>query len=136
MRKSNALGAISINEMYAEIKRRSRQLVKLHKRRKTLVKQLRATEAAISRLGGEERAAALQAAGGSGRRFKNKLTLADAIAKVLRKDKPTRVADILSGVQKIGYRSASKTFRTIIFQTLAKDNRFKQAGRGLYMLRS
>jgi hypothetical protein len=135
MRKSNTLSAISLNEMYAEIKRRSRQLVKLHKRRKTLARQLKVTDQAITRLGGEERAASLRAAGGAGSRFKNKITLADAIAKVLRKDKPTRVADILTGVQKIGYRSASKTFRTIIFQTLAKDKRFKQAGRGLYILR-
>ncbi|MFH0907669.1 MAG: hypothetical protein V1929_02770 [bacterium] len=136
MRKNNDLGSISIPEMYAEIKRRNRQLVKLHKRRKSLVKQLKATEEAISCVGGEERAVSVPAAGGSGRRFKNKLTLADAIFQVLHKDKPTRVADIMGGVQKVGYRSASKTFRTIIFQTLAKDKRFKQAGRGLYILRS
>jgi len=135
MRKSKTLSAISLNDMYAEIKRRSRQLAKLHRRRKTLSRQLKVTDAAISRLGGEAQAASLRAAGSNGSRFKNKLTLADAIFKVLRKDKPTRVADILSGVQKIGYRSASKTFRTIIFQTLAKDKRFKQAGRGLYILR-
>ena len=135
MRKNNTLSAVSLDAMYAEIKRRSRQLTKLHKRRKTLVKQLKVTDLAISRLGGEEQSAIARAAKGAGVRFKNKITLADAIFKVLRKDKPTRVADIVSGVKKIGYRSASKTFRTIIFQTLAKDNRFKQAGRGLYLLR-
>ena len=135
MTRKDPLGSITIHQMFAEIKRRSRKLLKLYKQRKGLVKQLKLTDLAISRLGGADRAAGRRANVSAGRRYKNKLTLAEAINKVLRKDKPTRVADIVSGVQAIGYKSASKTFRTIIFQTLAKDKRFKQAGRGLYVLR-
>jgi hypothetical protein len=133
MRKNESLSGASIGDMMAEIHRRNRVLARLNRKRRTLAVQLRQTDAEIARLGGEK--LTLRGLAPGRKRFKNKITLADAIVKVLNKEKPIRVAEIMAGVQRIGYRSASKTFRTIIFQTLAKDRRIKQAGRGLYMLR-
>jgi septal ring factor EnvC (AmiA/AmiB activator) len=119
--------------MMAEIRRRNRTLGRLQRRRRALMNQLKKIDTEISRLGGNT--AAIRGLAEGRKRFKNKITLADAIAKVLNKEKPIRVSEIMAGVERIGYRSASKTFRTIIFQTLAKDKRVKQAGRGLYMLK-
>ena len=133
MRRTETLSGVTINDMMAEIRRRNRAISRLHRRRKALAGQLKKIDAEIAQLGGAN--LALRGLGEGRKRFKNKLTLADAIAKVLNKEKPIRVADIMAGVERVGYRSASKTFRTIIFQTLAKDKRVKQAGRGLYMLK-
>ena len=43
---------------------------------------------------------------------------------------------IADAASKAGYKSVSKTFHTIIYQTLARDKRFKRAGRGQYVLKS
>ena len=134
MRRTDSLSGLTIGDMMAEIRRRNRTLARLHRKKKNLLVQLKRMESEIAKLGGAN--FGLRGLDEGRKRFKNKVTLADAIAKVLNKEKPIRVSDIMSGVERIGYRSASKTFRTIIFQTLAKDKRVKQAGRGLYMLKA
>lgn len=133
MQRSKSLSELSISDMMTEIKRRNRMILRLQRRRRALANQLKHTDAEIARMGGVTMS--VRGLEDGRKRYKNKVTLADAIVKVLSKDKPTRVADIMSGVQRMGYRSASKTFRTIIFQTLAKDKRVKKSGRGLYILR-
>jgi hypothetical protein len=76
-------------------------------------------------------ARAARAAGGSA----GKETLADVMAKVMSKTKKMRADEIIAAVNRAGYKSTSKTFRTIVYQTLGRDKRFRRAGRGLYLLR-
>ena len=72
---------------------------------------------------------------GIGKRPRNEMSLPDAMASVMSKDKAMSVSQIEAAVTKAGYRSTSSTFKTIIFQALAKDSRFKKASRGLYLLK-
>ena len=69
------------------------------------------------------------------RRAKNTVKLADAIVGVLSKDSTLSVPQIAAAVKAAGYTSKSKTFETIIYQTVARDKRIKRAGRGQYQLK-
>lgn len=132
--------SLSVAELLAELSRRQRKLPGLKRMAARLEKRLARVRAEIAALGGSGKpAAASHAAKASGkkprRRPRNKITLADAIVKALVKDKPKSVPQIAADVQKAGYRSSSKTFTTIIYQTVAKDGRVKKVGRGQYVLK-
>lgn len=131
---------LSVADLLAELNRRRRKLPRLKRLAARLEKKLAAAYAEIQSLGGAaNKAAAPKAAAKPARkprrRPRNKITLADAIVKVLAKDKPKSVPQIAADVQKAGYRSSSKTFTTIIYQTVAKDGRVKKVGRGQYVLK-
>src|SRR3712207_8218784 len=49
--------------------------------------------------------------------------------------KTMSVGEIVEAVERSGYRSNSANFRGIVNQTLIKDKRFQQAGRGQYQLK-
>ena len=66
------------------------------------------------------------------RRPRNKLTLVQALQKTL-KNKTMSVTEISGAVQRGGYKTTSKTFRTIVNQTLIKNpSAFKKVARGQY----
>lgn len=66
------------------------------------------------------------------RRPRNKLTLVQALQKTL-KNKTMSVTEISGAVQRGGYKTTSRTFRTIVNQTLIKNPRvFKKIARGQY----
>ena len=130
---SRILKNISVDEMFAEIKRRKRDITKLHRKRAALLDKIATIEAEINAKGGTIKNVKPGRAGG--KRPKNAASLPDTMAKVMRKDKAMSVAEIEAAVEKAGYKSTSVTFKTIIFQALAKDKRFKKASRGQYALR-
>lgn len=132
MKKS--LKGMSINEMLVEIKRRNRLINKLNRKRATLLAKVDEIESQIRENGGEIKRGGLYASG-MGKRPKNTQALPDAMASVMSKTEPMSVAQIEDAVTKSGYRSVSTTFKTIIFQALAKDKRFKKIARGQYSLR-
>lgn len=138
---------ISLEDLLAQLKKHQARLPKLQRKEKSLLKQLAAVQAEISALGsaiggvtvakrGRKPGRPAKAAGRRPRkRAKNKVKLADAIVAVLSKDKSMSVAEIAAAVKAGGYTSTSKTFPTIIFQTLGRDKRVKRAARGQYQLK-
>lgn len=128
------LRKLTIDEMLKEIKRRNQIISKLNRHRAQLLAKIADVEELIRASGGEIKNMAIRA-GGVGKRPRNEQSLPDAMASAMSKEKPMSVAQIEAAVTKAGYRSTSSTFKTIIFQALAKDDRFKKASRGLYLLK-
>ena len=137
---------MSIEELLAQLKKHQARLPKLQRQERKLLKQLAKVQADIAALGGAVgsiskssgvKARATRKAGRRpAKRAKNKIKLADAIVAVLKKDTSLSVPEISKAVQDNGYKSTSKTFQTIIYQTLARDKRVKRSGRGQYQLKA
>jgi hypothetical protein len=141
----------SIAEMLQVLRRSQSELARLERRRKKLAASLAKTDRAIALLEGTPAAPARRGrparpgrppatrkkrAVRAGRRPRNKMTLVQGLLKVLSKDKPQSVPEIVASLGKIGYKSSSKTFRTIIYQTLSRNKQlFRKASRGRYVLR-
>ncbi len=121
------LSRASITELQGEIRRRQRRLGSLERKRDKLASQLAEVEGEIRELGGQM--------GGEippgGKRPRNARNLADALADLLA-NQTLSVTSAAEEVQKAGYRTTSPNFRTIVNQTLLKDERFKRVGRGQY----
>lgn len=127
-----SLSGISSTSLQAELQRREKKHSRLYKRHASLLRQLQAIEAKIAAAGGSVGGGGAAAVGGGRRRAKNATNLVDALAKVL-KNKTMGVTEVAGAVQKAGYRTTSKTFRTIVNQALIKHkDRFKKVERGLY----
>lgn len=140
---------MSVEELLAQLKKHQSRLPKLQRKERKLQKQLAAVQAEIAVLGGAvaslpvakrgRKAKVVKAAKAAGRkpvkRAKNKVKLAEAILAVLSKDKSLSVPEIATAVKANGYTSKSKTFETIIYQTLGRDKRVKRASRGQYQLK-
>lgn len=125
-----SLSALSINAIHAELQRRQQRTAALHRQRARLMRKLSAVEAKIQSLGG---AVDGVGSGAPGRkRAKNATNLVEALVKVL-KGRTMGVTEVAAAVQRAGYRTTSKTFRTIVNQALIKHtNRFKKIERGQY----
>jgi cell division septum initiation protein DivIVA len=140
-----SLTKVSLQDLLAQLKKHQARLPKLQRKEKKLLKQLTAVQAEIAELGGAATTLPKSAkgsvkqrgrpAGKTSKRAKNKVKLADAIVAVLSKDKSVSVKEIISAVKAGGYVSTSKTFGTIVYQTLGRDKRVKRAGRGKYQLK-
>jgi len=141
-----SLSRISSSSLEAELERRKHKHGKLYKQHAKLVKRLSALEAEIAMVGGSVASAIGSSAvtggavtsgdtrGGRGRRRrpKNATNLVEALVKVL-KGRTMGVTEVSAAVQKAGYRTTSKTFRTIVNQALIKhSDRFKKIDRGQY----
>ena len=136
---------MSVEDLLAALKKHQARLPKLRRQETRLLKQLARVQQEIALLGGAagKAKAAVKAAGKAARkakaaprkRAKNALKLADAIVAVLSKDSSRGVPQIAEAVRANGYVSKSKTFDTIIYQTLARDKRVKRVGRGQYQLK-
>lgn len=124
-----SLSGISSGALQAELERRSKKHSALYRRHAALSRRLAALEAKIRAVGGTVGASE---SGGGRRRAKNATNLVEALVKVL-KGKTMGVTEVASAVQKAGYRTTSKTFRTIVNQALIKHrDRFKKVERGQY----
>jgi hypothetical protein len=123
-----AAAGFTIDQLERILQARRGEVRKLAKKRDRIARQLQVLDRHLSRLGGGP------AAIGTGR-GRNEQSLVEALESVLKSaSKPMQVADITSAVQQRGYRSSSANFRGIVNQTLIKEKRFGQAGRGLYQL--
>ncbi len=127
MPRRASTNGLSIEQLENILHNRRSELQKLQKQRNRLVRELDDVDSRIRLLGGR---------GGSGRRPRNEQSLIAMMEGVLKSaGKPLGVGDIAAAVQRKGYRSSSANFRAIVNQSLIKDKRFTQAGRGVYQLK-
>jgi hypothetical protein len=139
------LAGLTTAQLQDEINRRQSAVPVLMRQRDELTHALSAIELELKALGAPGGATMLAPRRGPGRppgsgvgrrggrrRARNAMSLVDALRKVLN-GRTLSVTDAVGEVQKIGYRSNSKTFRTIVNQALlANPSAFKKEGRGLY----
>jgi hypothetical protein len=140
-RRSGRLAKVTVMELQAELQRRRGQLASLLPARDTIADDLARVEAEVEALGGTldgtvgggpgRRARRGPRGGGGRRRPHNALTLVDALKKLLA-GRTMRVTEITPAVQKAGYRTASKTFPSIVRQSLVNSGKFKRVSRGQY----
>src|SRR5262249_50233905 len=112
---ARGLARLSVSELHAELRRRSKGVRRLERRRATLLRKLSGLESEIAAMGGSLN-------GGSSRggaRPRNEMTLTGALAKVL-SGKTMSVTDVAEAVQKAGYRTNSNNFRTQVNIALIK----------------
>lgn len=137
MRKAN-LARVSTAVLQREIERRRKELPKLIAERDAL-------NARIAELEGLDAPAppAKTAKGPTKRKRRAKrtpakrgrLSLNDALAQVLQGKKSLSVAEAAEEVLALGYKSRSKDFRRLVYQTLYHGDQFKKAGRGRFALK-
>ncbi len=132
-----ALSSISFATLQAEVARRTTKAGGMLRKRERLLAQLASVEAKLARAGidpAEAGTSTLRAGGGGGgvrKRPRNAMNLVDALKKLL-DGKTMSVTEAAEAVQRAGYKSSSKTFRTIVNQTLLKTNNFRKVARGQY----
>lgn len=122
------LAAVSTAELAKEMSRRQREMSRLQRKRERLASQLQMLDAELQAVGA---LSAMSAGGGTRVRPKNESSLADALVKVL-KNKTMGVSEAAEAVRAAGYQSNSANFRTVVNQTLIKDDRFENVSRGKY----
>jgi septal ring factor EnvC (AmiA/AmiB activator) len=127
-RHSNSNG-LSIPQLEKMLEDQRSKIGSLERKRTKFQRQLDSIDAQIATLGGSGRA--------RGARPRNKTTLNDMIASVLKKSAgPMKVGDIARNALDNGYSTSSSNFRVIVNQALIKDKRFTKAGaRGTYQLK-
>src|ERR1043165_9907450 len=82
-RRVGGLSALSFADLRREVVRRERRLPALMRRRHRILTKLAAVEEMIADLGADVGRAVVRAAGG-GKRHRNEMSLADALAKALK----------------------------------------------------
>lgn len=125
---------MSVADLQREIDRRRKQAGRLMRQRAALLRRLSALDAKIAAAGGGGRGTGPRATGGTdgrSRRFKNSMSLVEALTKALT-GKTMGVTEAAEAVKKAGYRTASPSFRTIVNQALLASGKFKRVERGLY----
>jgi hypothetical protein len=124
---------LNIADLRRILNERTRMLDRLQKRRQKAIRAVEAIDAEIGKIAGN---GGMPGRMGGGGRVRNDKSLPDYIEEYLSKNgKPARVGDITEGVQSLGYRSNSKTFKNIVNQMLIKERkRFHAVERGLYSL--
>jgi hypothetical protein len=136
MPRMTKLANVSLEALEKEIGRRSKLLPSLIAKRDELNRQI----AELETLGSRGRKARPGRASAKRvvrrrRRAKNKLSLADALAAVLKGKKAMGVAEATEAVLASGYKTTSAAFKSIVNQTLIKDKRFGSVSRGQYALK-
>lgn len=125
-KSSGALGAVSFEELQAEMARRSKLVGRLERKRARLHAELGEIDAQLSSFG------ALSASGGIRRRPRNEMNLVDTLQKVL-KNKTMSVTDAAQAARDAGYMTTAANFRTIVNQALIRETKtFKKVSRGQY----
>ncbi|MFP4141347.1 MAG: hypothetical protein ACLFVY_12365 [Phycisphaerae bacterium] len=152
MAKGNSLTSASLDELEAELTRRTKKLPRLYQKRDKLESDLASLNEQISLLesiSGEETKPVSKAKKTSKkktskkktskkktrRRAKNEVPLADVLVKALEGKGSVGIGEAMDLAKQAGYKSKSKQFRNIVNQTLSKDPRFKKVGRGKYALK-
>jgi hypothetical protein len=123
---------LSITQLEKLLRNRRSKVNTLERKRAKVLRQLESVEAQIAALGGSSGAGR-----GRGTRPRNKMSLAESILGILKKDGgPMKVGDIVKGVLNTGYMTTSDNFRGIVNQALIKDKRFVKGDvRGSYQLK-
>ncbi len=135
--RSRGLSGLSVDDLQAEIARRSRSNAKLLKQHAKAMKKLEEIERQIIANGGSISGSRRLRFGGPGvnlgrKRPKNDMNLVEALTKTL-KGKTMGVTELAVAVQKNGYKTSAANFRTIVNQTLIKHPKtFKKIARGQY----
>ncbi len=118
----------TIAELRCDLAAKEGKLKTLTARRSKLAVQLSAVDRDIAKLGGE-------GIPGKKGRAKNKQSLADVLASVLKGKKGVKVAEAAKLALGAGYKSASNQFANIVSQTFSTDKRFRKVSRGMYALK-
>lgn len=116
-----------VSMLQKELRRRTRSLKTLQRKRDRLAKKLAAIDAQIAAAGG------VAGGGGAARtRARNSTTLVEAMSKTL-SGKTMGVTELAEAVRKNGYQSNAANFRTMVNQALLKHRKlFKKVSRGQY----
>ena len=122
------LARLSVAQLEREIRRRGRAVGRLERRRAKLADRIATLDDQIRAAGGSVNGRASQT--GGSRRFKNKMTLTEALVKAVG-SKAMGVEEAMAAVKRGGYRTASSNFRTQVNTALIKGP-FKRVGRGRY----
>lgn len=126
VKAAGKLGAISFEELQAEMARRSKLVGRLERKRNRLQAELSEIDAELASFG------ALSATGGIRRRPRNEMNLVDTLQKVL-KNKTMSVTDAAQAARDAGYLTTAANFRTIVNQALIRETKtFKKVSRGQY----
>jgi hypothetical protein len=123
------LSALPAAALHRELAKRARKAQRIARKRDRLLAAAARLDQQIAALGGSTNGSAR---GRTGRtRPKNEMSLAESLAKVL-DGKTMRVTDACEAVLKSGYKTNSKTFRTMVNIALIKSGKFKRVARGEY----
>ena len=129
------LSDMTLDQLYKEIQRRLRVLPKLIARRDELNGQIAELESLAKAV--ESRRPARKAKPGlRAKRYRNKTSLPEVIAAVLKGKEAMGVGDIAQAVRQAGYRSTSKSFRSLVNKALITDKRFRNVRRGRYAMKA
>jgi hypothetical protein len=135
-----ALKSFSTSELRREIARREKGASRLLKRRDKLARLVAALEAEMAGLGlapGKRRGRPPGSGKGpgkgrGGRRARNKVSLPDVIAKVVKAGSTISPAEVATKVRKAGYKSTAAHFGMMVSNALSKHSGFKRVSRGQY----
>jgi len=133
----SSLANVSTAVLEEELRRRLAALPKLIAQRDELNRQIAELEA----LGATEVAAkpakarAPKKVAAKAKRSKNTVTLAEALAKVIKAKESMSIAEATEAVLASGYKSTSKNFKHVVKQTLSHDERFRRVGTGQYAVK-
>lgn len=123
------LGSVSYEQLQAELSRRGKDVKRLERRREKLQQQIAEIDAELAAQG------ALGATGAIRKRPKNEMSLVETLQKVLN-GKTMSVTDAAQAARDEGYLTTASNFRTIVNQTLIRENKkFKKVSRGMYTAR-
>ena len=128
----------TIAELRRELAAREGKLKTLTAKRGRLTAQLSAIDREIAKLGGEgvpDKKGRTKPAPKRRKRAKNKQSLTDVLASVLKGKMGVKVAEVARLALSAGYKSASKQFGNIVSQALTADKRFRKISRGVYALK-
>ena len=129
------LSDMTLDQLYKEIRRRLRVLPKLISRRDELNGQIGELESLAKAV--ESRRPARKAKRGlHAKRYRNKTSLPEVIAVVLKRKEAMGVGEIAQAVRQAGYRSTSESFRSLVNKALISDKRFRSVSRGRYALKA
>lgn len=132
MPRTSALSSLSAADLHREVERRKKFGKSLAAKRDRLLAKAAKIERQMVVFGIEAGATDRTARGTVRKRPQNNTTLPEALAKLL-KGKTLRVNDIVSAVQKAGYKTSAANFRTIVNNALlGHKSLFKKVARGQY----
>jgi hypothetical protein len=132
-----SLAKVSTDALKKELQRRLEALPKLIAQRD----ELNCRIAELGALGAVEKApetTSVPAPRKRGRRAKHAkspVSLASALAEVIKAKETMSIAEAAEGALTLGYKSKSKDFRNMVSMTLANDKRFERVARGVYRVK-
>lgn len=131
------LSDVPLVELKREIARRQKLLPKLIAQRDALIAQIAELQRVETALAGEPsvRSRATARPQRPRRAAGNKTSLAEVLATFMKGREKATVGEAVEGALAAGYKTTSKSFRSVVNQMLLKSPRFKSVGRGEFSLR-